>query len=337
MSLIHISVDCMSGDFGPQSNLQSVISALNEKPDAFFHLCGDEKTISNLLPSHQKERVQIYHTDHCIPSSLKPSAALRMREETSLHKALTLVSNHTASITVSSANTGAYMALSLKKIGLQPNVKRPAIGKMVPTLYEGAYCDESLMLDLGANINCTSETLVSFVDVARNYLQDVRNIQLPKVAILNIGSESGKGTEELQNTFVQLSDRTDIDFTGFIEGNEVLAGIVDIIVCDGFHGNIALKSMEGTIKGIYGVIKRILKKPSIKSKTAGLLLRNDLKKAFEDRYNPKKYNGALLMGLKAPVVKSHGGADADSFYHALITAYNIVKTTKVPEAALKAL
>ncbi len=326
MPRINIAIDCMSGDFGPQSNLKGVFDAAKNLPDVLFHLCGDKHILSRLIPDSHKKITQIHHTEHCVSASLKPSSALRMREETSLHKAISLVSEKTAEIMVSSANTGAYMALCLKRIGLLPNIKRPAIGKMLPTFYEDSYCSEPLMLDLGANINCSSETLVSFVDIAKNYLQNVKKTKKPKVAILNIGSEAGKGTEELQTAFIQLSGRSDIDFFGFIEGNELLSGVVDIIICDGFHGNIALKSIEGTVKGVYGVIKRILKKPSIKSKTAGLLLRADLKKTFEERYNPKKYNGALFMGLNGAIVKSHGGADSEAFSYAVTTAYNVVKS-----------
>jgi glycerol-3-phosphate acyltransferase PlsX len=323
-STVHIAVDCMSGDFGPQSNLNGIISVIDHHPDIHFHLCGSEEEIVRALPQTKLSNISIYPTNHVIAPDLKPSAALRMKELTCLHMALDLVANRTASIIVSSANTGAYMALSLKKIGLRPNIKRPAIGKVIPSMYEDSICKETLMLDLGANVNCSVETLISFGMIAKDYLASTKHLNKPKIGILNIGSEAGKGTEELQSAFNALSLMEDIDFIGFVEGHHLLAGVADAIVSDGFHGNIALKTMEGTIKGFYNILKMLLRRPSLKAKLGALLIGSHLKRTFGEVYNPKKFNGALFMGLNGNVLKSHGNADAESFAYALKAAYQIV-------------
>jgi phosphate acyltransferase len=326
-STVHIAVDCMSGDCGPHSNLVGAVNVLEKYPDLHLHLCGNKSEITSVIPPALMSNVTIYPTEHIISAELKPSAALRMKEVTSLHQALDLVANKTASIVVSSANTGAYMALSLKKIGLMPNLKRPAIAKQVPSFYEDSLSSGTLLLDLGANVNCSSETLVSFAHLAKNYLFQTQHVTHPKIGILNIGSEAGKGTEELQETFNVLSHMDGIDFIGFVEGDDLLKGIADIIICDGFHGNIALKTMEGTIKAFYQVLKTMIRRSSIKSKIGALFLGGELKRTFGEAYNPKRYNGALFMGLNGNVIKSHGSADEESFAYAIITAYKIAQST----------
>lgn len=322
-STVHIAVDCMSGDFGPHSNLQGIVSVLAEYPDIHFHVCGSESAMLAYLPPSLRSKITIYPTEYVVSPDLKPSAALRMKQLTSLHVALELVANKTASILVSSANTGAYMALSLKKMGLRQHIKRPAIGKLIPSLYEDSPCKETLMLDLGANVSCSAETLLSFAMIAKDYLFTTKHLKKPKIGVLNIGSEAGKGTEELQNTFNSLSLMDDIEFIGFVEGDDLLHGVADAIICDGFHGNIALKTMEGTVKGFYNILKMALKRPSLKSKIGSLFIGAHLKTTFGEVYNPKKFNGALFMGLNGNVLKSHGNADAESFAYALKAAYQI--------------
>jgi glycerol-3-phosphate acyltransferase PlsX len=322
---VHIAVDCMSGDFGPRSNLSGVVNVLYKYSDVHLHLCGSESDIKSAVPTSLTDKITIYPCDHLISADLKPSAALRMKETTSLHKALDLVATKVASIIVSSANTGAYMALSLKKVGLISNVKRPAIGKIVPSLYKESVCAQTLLLDLGANVNCTADILISFAAVAKDYLLKTQQITNPKVGVLNIGSEAGKGTEELQKTFDILSETTGIKFVGFVEGDQLLQGVADIIISDGFHGNIALKTMEGTIKAFYHILKTTMNQSSIRSKILGLLLGNQLKQTFGETYHPKRFNGALFLGLNGNVIKSHGGADAEAFAYAIITAYEIAK------------
>jgi glycerol-3-phosphate acyltransferase PlsX len=324
-STVHIAVDCMSGDYGSHSNLQGISQILQKHLDVHLHLCGSESDILSAIPEQFIPRITIYPTEHVILPDLKPSAALRMKDITSLHKALDLVSNKTSGIVVSSANTGAYMALSLKKIGLRPNIKRPAIGKMIPSLYESSACKHTLLLDLGANVNCSADALTSFAMIAKDYLTETQQLINPKVGILNIGSEAGKGTDVLQEAFTTFSTLPHIDFLGFLEGDDLLCGKAHIIVCDGFHGNIALKTIEGTIKAFYNLLKTTMHH-SFRSKIGALFLGPQLKKTFGELYNPKKYNGALFMGLNSNVIKSHGGADAESFAYAIDAAYQIIKT-----------
>jgi glycerol-3-phosphate acyltransferase PlsX len=235
-----------------------------------------------------------------------------MKEITSLHQAIDLVATKVAHIVVSSANTGAYMALS---------------GKIIPSLNEQSPISQTLLLDLGANVSCSAETLASFAILARNYLFKAHHLKTPKIGILNIGSEAGKGTEELQEAFNIISNLSDIDFIGFVEGDNLLNGIAHIIICDGFHGNIALKTLEGTIQTFYSLLKTTMRRPSsFRSKIGALLLKNEFKRTFEEIYNPKRYNGALFMGLNGNVIKSHGGADSESFAYAIRTAYEIAQS-----------
>ena len=318
-STVHIAVDCMSGDYGSHSNLLGVVSILQQHPDVHLHLCGSESDILSVIPKSLIPRTTLYPTQHIILPDLKPSSALRMKDVTSLHKALDLVADKTASVVISSANTGAYMALSLKKIGLRPNIKRPAIGKMIPCLYESFICKHTLLLDLGANVNCSADALVSFAQIAKDYLAQTQQLSNPKVGILNIGSEAGKGTEILQEAFSAFSELPDIEFLGFLEGDDLLCGKAHIIVCDGFHGNIALKTMEGTIKAFYSLLKTTMHR-SVWTKIGAFFLGSQLKSTFGELYNPKKYNGALFMGLNNNVIKSHGGADTEAFAYAIEAA-----------------
>lgn len=320
---LNIAVDCMSGDHGPRSNIQGILSFMNMVDNVSLHLCGDASILTPLIPQELQPNILIHHCELSLQKDIKPSSALRLKETTSLHLAFDLLSTDIADMIVSSANTGAYMALALKKIGLKDGVKRPAIAKILPSLVSNSPSSETLILDLGANIECSVDILKNFMHVGYDYLQSSKRLTKPTAGILNIGSEAGKGTQALQDLFAYAQEDGRIDFKGFIEADQLLTGCVDMIICDGFHGNIALKTMEGTIQAFYSILKHTLNKPGIRSTIGKLAWGPQLKQTFGETYNPKKYNGALLMGLKKPVVKSHGGADSDSFCHALKTAYTL--------------
>lgn len=323
--MVDIAIDCMSGDLGPHNNLEAVKLFLEKFHDSHLHLCGDSNLITKHLTASHLKNATVHHSEEVISPTLKPSSAIRLKTKTSLHIALDLLKNKTADIVVSSANTGAYMALCIKTIGLASDVRRPAIGKVVPSLTQNSICNQTLLLDIGANINCTSEMLFEFTVIGSKYMQEVHNIKKPKVALLNIGSEAGKGTDTIQQAASTLQESNDINFIGFAEANDLLKGIADIIVCDGFHGNIAIKAMEGTIHSFYGILKQILNQQTIISQIGKLLVGSAVKKTFGTTYNPKRYNGALLMGLNGKVIKSHGGSDEEAFYYALESAYNTIQ------------
>lgn len=326
-SLVHIAVDCMSGDLGPHNNLDGINVFLRDNLNTHLHLCGDASIISQFSTKFPKNSFTIHDVKGTISPTLKPSAAIRLKEKTSLHVAVELVKNQQADIVVSSANTGAYMALCLKIIGLS-SVKRPAIGKVLPSLKPNSLCKQTLLLDLGANINCTPEMLADFAKIGALYLGSTYSIAKPKTAILNIGSEAGKGTEELQAAAELLAHNENINFIGFIESDSLLSGDVDLIVCDGFHGNIALKAMEGTIQSFYFLLKKTLSTPNLFATIGKFFVGKTIKQTFGKTYNPKRYNGALLMGLNGNALKSHGGADEEAFYYALRAAYDIMQPQK---------
>lgn len=327
-SFVRIAVDFMSGDLGPHNNLDAIKQFLSNTHNAHVHLCGDETLVKSFFSNKQLERITTHHSDHTIAPDLKPSAAIRLKTKTSLHMALELLKTHEAEIVLSSANTGAYMALCIKTIGLEADVRRPAIGKVVPSLKENSPSNETLLLDIGANINCTSDMLCDFASIGQKYMQRVYGKFNPSIALLNIGSEAGKGTDAIQQAASKLTEAEHINFVGFVEGDDLLRGAADVIVCDGFHGNIAIKVMEGTIHSFYQILKSTLNQQTIMSQLGKLLIGSSVKTTFGKTYNPKRYNGALLMGLNGQVMKSHGGADSEAFYYALETAYNIASSNQ---------
>ncbi len=324
---MRIAIDIMSGDLGPLSNLDGVTQALKECPDLQLCLCGDKPLMETFLEHHTdiQDRVFLHHSPLGIHSDQKPSSIIRSSQVTSLHSAIDLLINKSASALVSSANTGAYMALCLKILKMKPSFKRPAIGKMIPSLDERSYAKNVLTLDLGANIECSTEIMLQFAAMGIDYCRTHFHIRSPRVAVLNIGTESNKGTGVLQDVYAALQETPDIDFIGFVEGDKLLHGVADIIVCDGFHGNIALKTLEGTIKATYIALRNSIRTSSWSDRLVGLFLKKQIKKTFGVQFNPKRYNGALFMGLSNDfVVKSHGNADADSFFFAIKNTYDLL-------------
>lgn len=324
MEIIPVSIDMMSGDHGVHENVGGILQAAKKNAAIHFHLCGDYSKLLGLLKpyAYLNGRYTIHHTDSIVPSDMQPSKAMRLRTETSLHKTLNLIKDGTARIALSSANTGAYMALAMLLVRLEEGVKRPAIGRLIPAL-KNPNRTKTLMLDLGANADCTSAHLYDFAKMGVAHMRSVEHIQNPTVAILNIGSEAGKGSALVKETQEILEKDPEINFQGFVEGNKLLSGDFDIIVTDGFSGNVALKALEGAINVFSDLLMDSLKS-SFSSKLASVLLRSNLRQTFGDKYSPQRYNGALLMGLKGKVMKSHGNADAKSFSHAILHAADIV-------------
>jgi glycerol-3-phosphate acyltransferase PlsX len=324
---MRIAIDIMSGDMGPLSNLEGAIQALRECPELQVCLCGDKALMESFLESHSEflGRISLHHSPIGVHSDLKPSAILRSPQITSLHSAIDLLMNKAATALVSSANTGAYMALCLKLLRMKPNLKRPAIGKILPSLDAKSYTQNVLTLDLGANIECSTDMMLQFASMGIEYCQTHFHLRNPRVAVLNIGTESNKGTPVLQEVYSNLKERTDIDFIGFIEGDKLLQGVADLVVCDGFHGNIALKTLEGTIKAVYMALRNSIQTASIFERLIGLFLKRQIKKTLGMRFNPKRYNGALFMGLSNDfVVKSHGNADSISFFFSIKNTYDLL-------------
>lgn len=319
-----LAVDVMGGDLAPEANINGVndfFTTLDGTQDVFFKFYGDSSAIENLLSRTvlKKSDYEVIHTEEIIETDEKPTSALRNKKNSSMYKAIEAVKRMEADAVVSSGNTGALMAISKILLGTLSNVSRPAIVQYFPSLRDGM-----AVLDLGANLDCNSEILTQFAYMGAAFVTAVRGITNPKIGILNIGSESNKGTDALKETFVALQQTSErLNFVGFIEPNNLFHSDIDVIVTDGFSGNIMLKSVEGTISLFSEILKR-----NIVSSILGVLLSPLIKRFLKKSLcilDPKLYNGAMIIGLNGNVVKSHGAADRKAFSNALKIAINIVK------------
>lgn len=304
----------MSGDLGPRVAISASQKFVTQFPDVDLLLVGNESQLSSLLPKSQKlhERITLVHADDVVSMHDDPLLALRRKKNSSMWMALDLLRNDDADACVSAGNTGALLAIARFLIKTFSVIERPAICKAMPVEAGCTY-----LLDLGANINCSPEHLHQFALMGSILAGGSNNVS-PRVALLNIGTEQQKGTEILQAAQLLLQEDERINYVGFVEANGIFAGSVDVIVCDGFHGNIALKASEGVARYISKKITSVAKK-NLFNKCLSLVawpllarLRHDL--------DPSLYNGASFLGLQKTVIKSHGGADKKAFFQALVVA-----------------
>lgn len=325
MTRLTIALDVMGGDVGPRVTIPASIKALENDPDLFLLLFGDRHQIVpllNNLSSDIRTRLTICHTSHEIKNNQDLSFALRHSKGSSMRLAIEAVQRGEAKACVSAGNTGALMGLS--KIILQPlkGIERPALISILPTM-QG---ERSVMLDLGANINCSAENLYQFALMGTIFAENCLGLVYPRIALLNIGIEEIKGNKLIRDTAEILKQKTTLNYIGFIEGDSLLNGKADIIVHDGFVGNIALKTIEGVIKNMISLFKgdsSVNKTNHICKSIFGKLMKNLFLKGSYQRLkniNPDQYNGASLIGLNSVVVKSHGSANIDAFSYAIADA-----------------
>lgn len=321
---IVISLDCFGGDNSPLSVIEGMVIYLlkNKNENIKFLLCGDEYKIKQELKKYKnfESYYTIIHTDKKVDSNEKPSIAIRKGKDSSMGVAIECVKNNEADAVISAGNTGALMALS--KLILRPleGIDRPALIQLIPTEDNKSVA----LLDLGANIEVNSESLYQFAIMGSIFYEVLNNFENPQIGILNIGTEDIKGNDIIKNTALLLREsKLKDNFYGSIEGNNIFKNKVQVIVTDGFTGNIALKTIEGTVKFMVLNIKNMLKR-TILSMIGSLFLFNSLKK-FKQKINPENYNGALFIGLNGISVKSHGNADGKSFYFAIENTIKIVK------------
>lgn len=311
----------MGGDNAPGMVLKGANIARERHPSVRFLLFGNEAVIAPILASLPKLRdcSEIRHTEEFIPGEMKPSLALRQSKRSSMRLAIEAAKNAEAQAVVSAGNTGALMALSKIIFGTMPGVDRPAIASYLPTQR-----GETVMLDLGANVSADAATLVQYAILGEVFSRTVMGVPKPSVALLNVGSEDQKGHEEVREAAQRIrSSGLPIDFQGFVEGNDITDGTVDVVVTDGFTGNIALKTAEGTAKMYAAYLKRALKS-SIWSRLGYLLARKSFVQ-LREKLDPRQYNGAVLLGLQGIAVKSHGGTDAFGFANAIGVAVDMVQ------------
>ena len=322
MTRLHtIALDAMGGDFGPGIIVPAAAAAMKRMGPTKFLFFGDEKQIKTELSKfkHLSAVSDIIHTDLKILGSDKPSAAIRKSKDTSMRLAIESVAEGRADAVMSAGNTGALMALSKMILKCLPGISRPAIASAFPTLN-----GRTLMLDLGANLECDAEVLTQFAVLGAVYARVVMGIENPAVGLLNVGTEDMKGHEEVRAAAAILSEiKFPGTYHGFIEGNDITKGTVDVVVTDGFTGNVALKTAEGVGKLTSQFLREAFKSSPLA--IAGYFLARGAIARMKDRVDPRFYNGGMFLGLSGICVKSHGGSDVVGTENAIVVAVDLVR------------
>ena len=314
-----ISLDAMGGDNAPKVVVKGVALARIRHPQVRYLLFGDERRVAPLIRRKPKLRkiISLVHTEKVVPGDMKPSLALRQGRGSSMWASIEAVHDGRAAAVVSAGNTGALMAMAKTILGTLPGIDRPAIAAYFPTLR-----GESVMLDLGANVECDANNLVQFAVMGEVFARTVLGLQQPTIGLLNVGEEPVKGRDAVKAASAILRDsRLPIRFEGFVEGDDIAAGSVDVVVTDGFTGNIALKTAEGTAHLLREFVRQAFKS-SLLAKLGFVLARRALKK-MHVRTDPRRYNGAMFLGLNGIAVKSHGSTDALGFANAIDVAIDL--------------
>jgi len=314
-----IALDAMGGDRAPSIVLKGADIALQRHPDVHFLLFGAQEEVRPLLAKLPRLRgaVTLFHTNEVVADDAKPSLALRTGRQSSMRLAIDAVADGQADGVVSAGNTGAMMAIAKTVLKMLPGIDRPAIASFFPTRR-----GESVMLDLGANVECDAENLVQFALMGDVFARTVLGLAEPTVGLLNVGSEDLKGNDAVRGASARLRGAlTPIRFYGFIEGDDIAAGTVDVVVTDGFTGNIAVKTAEGTAK-LFGEFLEAAFRHSLPARIGYLFARSALRK-LRIRSDPRRYNGAMFLGLGGIAVKSHGSTDAFGFANAIGVAIDM--------------
>jgi len=317
-SQVTISLDCMGGDFGPSIVVPAALDALSKYKHLSLILVGDENIIGQQLgnmASVYKSRLEVTHSTQVVASDEAPSQALRGKKDSSMRVAINLVKEGRAQASVSAGNTGALMATARFVLKTLPGIDRPAICSALPNANNPTGFTH--VLDLGANVDSSAESLLEFAFMGDALAEAVFDLESPSIGLLNIGEEEIKGNERVKEASRLLSE-SNINYVGYVEGDGIFLGSVDVVVCDGFIGNVMLKTTEGAAKMITTFLKEEFKS-NILTKLSALVALPVLKK-FKRRVDPREYNGASFLGLQGIVVKSHGSADAYSFCNAIHVA-----------------
>ena len=319
--LIKIAIDAMGGDNSPNKIINGVLHHHKSNKNVFYKIFGDQNKINNLILNKiNEEFYEIIHTTDVVKSTDSPLEGAKRGKNTSMWLAIDSVKKKEADIVVSAGNTGALLVVSKLNLKMIENIDKPALSALWPNK-KGM----SVVLDLGANIECSSKNLLDFSIMGASLYTSLYPNEKPNVGLLNIGSEELKGNETIKETYQTLNDKKseNYNFSGYIEGNHLMDGDVNVIVSDGFTGNVALKTAEGTANFITGELKKVMT-GSLIGKISSFLNISNLNK-FKKRLDPRLYNGAIFIGLDSPVVKSHGGTDYIGFSNSLDVCHRIVK------------
>ena len=323
---ISIAIDAMGGDNSPDKTIAGVKIFLDKyktKDDFVLNIFGKEKEIKNIINKYKisSNQINIINSNLVVSDEEKPLTAVKNSKNTSMWDCIQHQLDGKSDISLSAGNTGVLLVISRMILKMINDVNKPALAGLWPN--ENGM---NVVLDLGANIECSDQNLVDFAELGSALFKSLFPNEKPKVSLLNVGSEEMKGTEMLKiasQRLRNLSNQDNFIYQGYIEGNNIMSGISNVIVTDGFTGNVALKTAEGTAKFITNNLKKNLTE-SIFSKISLLFSYFSLKK-FKDKLDPRKYNGAIFLGLNGPVVKSHGGIDSIGFYHSIDLCYKIIK------------
>ena len=313
-----IAVDAMGGDFGPRVTVQASLDALARHPNLQIKLVGDEKSLLSHTSGVMPERLSIVHAHHQIQTDSRISQVLRGEQDTSMQRALGLITSNEAEAVVSAGNTGALMALGRRALGTLDGIDRPAVTAAVPTLQ-----GQCQVLDLGANIDCSPEMLLQFAILGSALVRAERGVSCPRLGLLNIGAEQTKGTDSLRVASAFLSKLQGVEYIGFVEGDDLFAGRADLVVCDGLIGNVALKSSEGLAHLIRQKVSRSFKRSLYRRILA--FLSKPILKELESELDAGARNGAMLIGLRGVVIKSHGSASVRDFGFAIDHTYHYIQ------------
>ncbi|MEB7771725.1 phosphate acyltransferase PlsX [Kurthia gibsonii] len=312
-----IAIDAMGGDHAPKEIVEGVFQAVEDFKDVEFLLYGDEVKMAPYLKQH--ERVQVIHCSEVIEGTDEPVRAVRRKKDASMVRMAQAVADGEADACVSAGNTGALMAAGLFIVHRIDGIDRPALATTLPTL-DGAGFD---MLDLGANADAKPENILQYAIMGSIYAKQVRGIEKPTVGLLNIGTEDKKGNDLTKQAFKLLKEQNDINFIGNVEARELLNHAADVVVTDGFTGNMVLKTIEGVAGNIFAMLKEEFLS-STKTKVAAMMMKNNLKN-LKTKMDYSEYGGAPLFGLKAPVIKAHGSSKAQAIYSAIRQTHIMVE------------
>jgi glycerol-3-phosphate acyltransferase PlsX len=315
---LRIAIDAMGGDHAPVSTVAGALEAVKSDPSLTVVLVGDENEIRRHLPSPVPAGIEIHHASDVIGPEEEPVKAVRRKKDASLVVAVRLARDEQVAAAISAGNTGALMTAGLLIAGRMKGIERPALAAFIPTM-KGKV---TLALDVGANMDAKPVHLLQYAIMGSMYVEKVLGFEQPTVGLLNVGTEEAKGNELTKLTFPLLA-KANIRFAGNVEARDILQGVSDVVVCDGFAGNVMLKSLEGAVVTIFGQLKQEFTS-SFLNKLAAAVLKPSLLR-FKRRMDYEEYGGAPLLGLQVPVFKAHGSSDARAIKNAILTAGRFVR------------
>ncbi len=318
-----ILVDAMGGDNAPDEIIKGAVDAA-DLVDAEIVLVGDKLIIKDKLEKYgEKKNITIKHASEIILNEDKPTKAIKEKKDASMVVGLNMVKEKEAEVFISAGNTGALLTGALLNVGRIKGINRPALAPVLPTVLEDT---KVLLLDSGANTNCRPDYLYQFAQMGSIYMEKVYDVKKPRIGLINVGTEEGKGSDLTKSTYELLS-KSDLNFIGNIEGRDLLTGDVDVAVCDGFTGNIILKSLEGLGLMIFKLLGDEIQK-SFKNKMGAILLKSSLR-ALKHKMDYGEYGGALFLGIDGGIIKCHGSSKAKTIKNAILQAYNFAKNDTI--------